>query len=137
MEGDILSITVTEALVISVTRDGKIWEQIGRKAKKELSDAWWKAKHPAWRRAVHQFVKVRGLGPLDGSIILAKLAELPAWFPRNKASRGHPASMHRIKWFHENARSMLRRRARMEATEVLPNDIIAALYDKTLKAVGR
>lgn len=126
-----MSITNSEMLVIMVTRDGTIWEQVGSKPKKQLSDAWWKAKHPAWRRAVQQFVKDKGLGPLDGAIIMSKLAELPAWFPRKEAS------LHRIRWFYENARRMLRRRAAMKATEALPENIIVALSNKTLKALGK
>ena len=131
LEGEILSITSSESLVITVTSDGKIWEQIGNKPQKQLADAWWKAKHPAWRRAVQQFVKEKGLGPLDGAIIMSKLAELPAWFPRKEAS------LHRIRWFHESARRVLRRRAAMKATEALPDNIIIALRNKTLKALGR
>ncbi len=131
LEGEILSITITESRVIMVTHDGKIWEQIGNKPKKQLADAWWKAKHPAWRRAVQEFVKEKGLGPLDAAIIMSKLAELPAWFPRKEAS------LHRIKWFHENARRMLRRRAAMKASEALPDNIIVALSNKTLKALRR
>ena len=126
-----MSITTTEQLVITVTKDGMIWEQIGNKPKKQLSEAWWKAKHPSWRRAVQQFVKDKGLGPLDGAVIMSKLAELPAWFPRKETSP------HRIKWFHENARRMLRRRAGMKANEALPDYIIVALSKKTLKSASR
>ena len=133
VEGEILSIATSESLEITVTKDGKVWRRRGgNKLRRQLDDDWWRTHHPDWRRSVQRFVKDEGLGPLDEAMIMAKVAELPAWYPYKKKTPSRIGGR-----FHLVARDMIKhRRAGRSLAKVdsdpLPHNLVATLTNQEL-----
>ena len=133
IEGELMSICKGERTLVTVSSTGAIWRWKLGSGKKLLDDDWWKAHHPDWRRAVKHFVQRESLGPVDEAMIMAKVAELPAWFP--KTSKWFTQSRRRR--FDLDSAEIIRRRAGLEAAIELPQYLLLALRQERINASDR
>ena len=134
LEGTIMSIAKSEMFEIIVTNTGAIWQWEKSSGKTFLDDDWWKVHHPDWRRVVRQFVQDQGLGVIDEAMILAKVAELPAWFPW--CSPKLCTSESRAEEFTGASAESIRRRAGLEKISHLPRYLVEALVKERNDHLG-